>query len=349
MAGLVVVAAFPAAAASASAAGRPDLAVGSVRVSGVAVTPGSCTQTACAVRLTLSARVLARGARRAGASRLGVFVSRDARRDRADLRAGGTAVRAIRGGHGRDVRITVTATGAPIGALRVIVCADVGARVRERRETNNCRASRPFTVSAPSGPTGTGAPADTPCQAPAWRRDLCAEVTAAMTGRAFLDMADAVTFVLLFQHHRTGQAIPPSIAGGLIEPLRQAWDPVRGQQGITTYRVSGFLDFWVYSSYAGVDWARYPQGMDTRAEFDSWWQTYAIVQNTARQNAINHRLNAIVESEAAWRKAMDDLKAYDLKLITAQQYSDATVFAHRTLEDAQTALLKAENAVKGPP
>ena len=36
---------------------------------------------------------------------------------------------------------------------------------------------------------------------------------------------------------------------------------------------------------------------------------------------------------------MDDWKAYDLKLVTAQQYSDVTVFAHRTLEDAQTAVM----------
>lgn len=153
---------------------------------------------------------------------------------------------------------------------------------------------------------------------------------------------------LLYQHHRTGQPIAPSIAAGVIEPFRTAWDPVRGQAGLSTYRVAGFLDFWVYSSYAGVDWPRYPDALDTRQEFDSWWQTYGIVQNTARQNAINHSLNGIVQSELAWRNAMDEWKAYDMRLITAQQYSDATVFAHRTLEDAQTAVLAAENAIKGP-
>jgi hypothetical protein len=70
------------------------------------------------------------------------------------------------------------------------------------------------------------------------------------------------------------------------------------------------------------------------------------VQWTARQNAINHSLNGIVQSELAWRNAMDDWKAWDLELITAQQYSDATVFAHRTLEDARTAVMRAENAIK---
>ena len=135
----------------------------------------------------------------------------------------------------------------------------------------------------------------------------------------------------------------------MIEPYRTAWDPVRGQTGLPYYRVGGFLDFWVYGGYAGVDWARYPAAMDTREELAGWQETYGIVQFTARQNAINHRLNAIVASEAAWRKAMDELKAYDQRLITAQQYSDATVFAHRTSEDVETALANAENAIKGPP
>ena len=53
-----------------------------------------------------------------------------------------------------------------------------------------------------------------------------------------------------------------------------------------------------------------------------------------------------MQSELAWRNAMDEWKDYDLKLVTAQQYSDATVFAHRTLEDAQTAVMRAANAVK---
>ena len=169
---------------------------------------------------------------------------------------------------------------------------------------------------------------------------MCAEVAKAMADRTFFDMADAVTFVLLYQHHRTKQAIASSIAAGAIDPLRTAWDPVRGQAGLSTYRVAGFLNFWVYGSYAGVDWPRFPNALDTQDQFLSWWQTYGIVQGTARQNAINNSLNAIVESEAAWRKAFNDWKAYDLKLVTAQQYSDATVFAHRTLEDAQTAVLR---------
>ena len=334
-----------AAAAPASAAGRPDLAV--TRLSAAATT-GGCAAEGCGVQLTASVRVVNRGARRAPRARLGFFLSQDARRDGADVAAGGRRVAAIRSGRRRSAQAALALTGVTPGTYRLIACADVTRRVRERRERNNCRASGAFAVGTAGAP-GAGPPQPSgPCREPGWRTDLCAELATAMANRTFFDMADAVTFALLYQHYRTGQAIPSSIAAGVIEPLRKAWDPVRGQAGISTYRVSGFLDFFVYSTYAGVEWHRFPDGLDTPEEFLSWWQTYGIVQFTARQNAINHQLNGIVESEAAWRNAMDSWKAYDLRIITAQQHSDATVFAHRTLDDAQTAINNAANAIKGP-
>ena len=261
--------------------------------------------------------------------------------------AGASGCRPVRAGHARSATATVALTGVAPGLYRLITCADVTGRVRERNERNNCRASPQFAVQGAAAPAPV-ATQPAACQEPAWRADMCAEVAKAMAGRTFFDMADAVTYVLLYQHHRTKQAIPSSIAAGLIDPLRTAWDPVRGQAGLSTYRVAGFLNFWVYGTYAGVDWPRFPDALDTQDQFLSWWQTYGIVQGTARQNAINNSLNAIIQSEAAWRTAFDDWKAYDLKLITAQQYSDATVFAHRTYEDAQTAVTQAENAVKAP-
>lgn len=336
-----------AAALPASAAARADLAVARLSVPR-AVSVTNCGAAGCDVRLTARARVVNRGDRRARRARTGFFLSRDARRSRDDVKTGRRSVRAIRAGHARRARARLSRPGVATGTYRLIACADVTGRVRERDERNNCRASRSaITVqgSAPAAPTPPAAPA--PCGEGDWRTDLCAELTAAMRQGVFGDMADAVTFALLYEHYRTGRPIPSSVAAGVIDPLRKAWDPVRGQAGLATYRVSGFLDFWVQGSYAGVDWARYPDGLDTPEEFVSWWQTYGIVQFTARQNAINHSLNAIVESEAAWQAAFQDWKAYDLKLVTAQQYSDATVSAHRTLEDAQTAVLQAENAIKG--
>lgn len=339
------------AAAPAAAARPPDLAVSRVAATAVSVQPGSCSATGCTVLLSGSARVVNRGGRRAVRTRLGFYLSRDARRGR-DLPARRVSVPAMAGGRRQSSAAALSVAGVAPAVYRLLACADVTHRLRERREGNNCRASRPFTVQAQGAAPGTQpvqGQAAGGCKEPGWRTDLCAELAAAMASRTFGDIADALTFALLYQHHRTGQAIHPSIAGAIIEPYRTAWDPIRGQAGLPYYRVGGFLDFWAYGSYAGVDWARYPAAMDTREEFASWWETYGIVQFTARQNAINHRLNAIVESEAAWRKAMDELKAYDQRLITAQQYSDATVFAHRTSEDVETALANAENAIKGPP
>ena len=339
------------AAGPAAAAGPPDLAVSRVTATAVSVQPGSCSATGCTVLLNGSARVRNRGGRRAGRARLGFYLSRDARRG-SDLPARRMSVPGIARGRTTTSASALSVAGVAPAAYHLLACADVTRRVRERREGNNCRASRPFTVQVPEAAPGTqpaqGQPAGG-CKEPGWRTDLCAELAAAMANRTFGDMADALTFALLYQHHRTGQAILPSVAGAVIEPYRTGWDPIRGQAGLPYYRTGGFLDFWVYGSYAGVDWPRYPAAMDTREELAGWWETYGIVQFTARQNAINHRLNAIVESEAAWRKAMDDLKAYDQRLITAQQYSDATVFAHRTSEDVETALANAENAIKGPP
>jgi hypothetical protein len=337
---LVVLAALVAA-APAGAAARPDVRVSRVQAADLTV---SCTAGACNLSMTAVAVIVNRDARRAGRTRLVFVLSRDGQRDSGDIALGRRRVRAIRGRHRRRSETPLTATGIAPGNYRLIACTRVTRRVRER---NKCRAGRPFTLqdaTAPPAPPPAGG-----CKEPGWRTDLCAEIGLAMANRAFFDMADVLTFALLYQHHRTGQAIPSSVAAGAIGPIKDAWDHVRGQAGISTYRVSGFLDFWVFSTYAGVDWPRYPDAMDTAEEFLSWWQTYGIVQFTARQNAINHRLNAIVESEVAWRNAIEEWKAYDMRLITAQQYSDATVFAHRTLEDARTAVDAAANAIKGPP
>ena len=333
-AGLVLVGAL-ATAGPASAAGRADMEVARAGAESVS---SSCDANGCSVRLTASARVANRGALRARRARIGFFLVKDGQR----VSAGRKWVPAIRGGRRRSSVATLSLTGLAPGTYRLLACADVTKRVRESSERNNCRSSASFAIG---GTTAQPAPPPAAC-APGWRAELCAEIDTAMANRWFLDMADALTFALLYQHYYTQQYIPSSVAAAVIEPYRTGWDPIRGRAGIVTYRISGFLDFWVNGAYGGLEWPKYPTALDTPEEFASWLQTYGIVQNTARQNAINHSLNGIVQSELAWRNAMDDWKAWDLKLVTAQQYSDATVFAHRTLEDAQTAVMRAENAIK---
>jgi hypothetical protein len=314
-AGLVLVAAL-ASAAPASAAGRADMEVRAVSA--------SCNATACSA----TARIVNDGAKRARRARAGFFLSKDGQR----LAVGRTWVPSVRAGRRRASTATFSLAGVAPGTYRLVVCADVTRRVRERNEGNNCRAGTPITVAAPA----TQPSAPVACE-PGWRADLCAYIDEGVRTQTWADMADVLTFALLYQHHRTGQSIPSSIAAAVIEPYRTA---------LKTYRVSGFLSFWVVGPYDGMEWERFPQGLDTTEEFSSWWQTYGTVQWTARQNAINHSLNGIVQSELAWRNAMDDWKAWDLKLITAQQYSDATVFAHRTLEDARAAVDRATSALK---
>jgi hypothetical protein len=323
-AGLVLAGAL-AVASPASAAGRPDMEVKAV---GATCDGGGCSA---------SAHIVNDGARRARRARVGFFLSKDGRR----LAVGRRWVSPVPAGRRRAATATFSLAGIAPGTYRMVVCADVTRRVRERNEGDNCRAGASITVAAP--PAQPSAPV--PCE-PGWRADLCAYIDEGMRTRTWGDMADVLTFALLYQHHRTGQSIPSSIAAGVIEPYRTGWDPIAGRAGLQTYRVSGFLSFWVVGPYDGMEWERFPQGLDAVEEFSSWWQTYGTVQWTARQNAINHSLNGIVQTELAWRNAMDDWKAWDLKLVTAQQYSDATVFAHRTLEDAQTAVMRAENAVK---
>jgi hypothetical protein len=325
VAGLALAGAL-ASAAPASAAGRADMEVEAVRA--------SCDGGACSV----SAHIVNDGARRARRTRVGFFLSQDGQR-RAVGRALLPSVAA-----GRRRTATLSLTGIAPGTYRLVACADVTRRVRERREGNNCRASGSFVVQAP--PSQQPQPQPAAACAEGWRAALCKEIDTAMANGWFFDMADALAYALLYQHYHTQQHIPNSVAAAVIEPYRTAWDPIRGRAGLATYRIAGFLDYWVNGAYGGLEWPKYPGAMDTPEEFASWLQTYAIVQNTARQNAINHSLNGIVQSELAWRNAMDDWKAWDLKLITAQQYSDATVFAHRTLEDAQTAVMRAENAIK---
>jgi CARDB len=343
VAGLVL-AGVLAAAAPASAAGKADMEV--ARTKSLSATVTGCDAAGCSVRLLASAHVANTGSRRASRTRVGFFLSRDASRDAADIPVGRLRVKAIAGGR-RSVAVeTFSLSGIPPAGYRVIACADITRRVRERREGNNCRASSPFLVQAPAPESQPQPQTAGPCQETGWRTELCALIDEGMRTGAWEDMADVLSFALLFQHHRTGQPIPSSIAAGVIEPYRTGWDPIQGRAGLRTFRTSGFLAFWVIGPYDTMEWERYPQGLDTVEEFANWWQTYAQVQWTTRQNAINHSLNGIVQSELAWRNAMDDWKAWDLKLVTAQQYSDATVFAHRTLEDAQTAVMRAENAIK---
>jgi hypothetical protein len=100
-----------------------------------------------------------RGAAPAKGTRTGYYLSKDRRRGKGDIRLKTRAVKALKTGRKasgkRRLRIPVKAAG---GRYRLLACADASRRVRERREGNNCRASKRQGVLAkvvPAGPSCT--------------------------------------------------------------------------------------------------------------------------------------------------------------------------------------------------
>ena len=139
---------------SARAASRPDL-----RVSALTVVPaGGSTSTTVA------------NAGRAGARRsvLRLVLSADARRDRRDTVVARANVRGL--ARGRKARVTVKLALPANLAAYLLACADDLGKVREARETNNCRAARVTAASqpapAPTAPAVEQAPTPVPAPAP---------------------------------------------------------------------------------------------------------------------------------------------------------------------------------------
>ena len=123
----------------------PDLRVAALGVQERAASPGTLQ-----VPITLHNA----GTRRAGASRTRYVLSRD-RAPGADVRLGSAPFAALRAGRSRTRRVDLhVPSGLKAGGWYVIACADADGAVRERREGNNCRASRlPVDVVPQIGPS----------------------------------------------------------------------------------------------------------------------------------------------------------------------------------------------------
>lgn len=137
-----------------AAAKRADL-----RAAGLSEPPA--TGVAAGTPFTLTAQVRNAGRAKAGPTALGVFLSRDARRSKGDLALPRLATKTIKKGRTLKVSgpVVVPATAKP-GAYRLLVCADVAAKLKESAERNNCRvAKRKLSVlPAPPAPALPGAP-----------------------------------------------------------------------------------------------------------------------------------------------------------------------------------------------
>ncbi|HEU4973636.1 MAG TPA: CARDB domain-containing protein [Baekduia sp.] len=119
------------------AAGRPDLVARSVSSPPASAKPGA------SFRIVVT--VANAGARRARASALAFVLSRDARRDAKDIRVKARKARVRALGRHKKARVRVTLRlprRVPAGRYRLLACADGRGKVRERRETNNCRSAK---------------------------------------------------------------------------------------------------------------------------------------------------------------------------------------------------------------
>ena len=134
--GAAVVAAAHVGPVAASHAARPDLTVRSLTPTQRTAAPGG--------QLRARHVVANLGRRKAGASRLGFYLSGDARRDRGDTRLRPRRrVRPLAPRRStRGSTVLEVPAGTAQGPHRLLACADDRRRVRERRERNNCRAAR---------------------------------------------------------------------------------------------------------------------------------------------------------------------------------------------------------------
>ena len=118
----------------------PDLRVAEVRAQERAATPGE---------LRVPTTVRNAGDRRAGASRTRYYLSRDRERG-GDVRIGSARVTALRAGRSRTgTAALLVPVGLKEGGWYVLACADAGRAVKERREGNNCAASRTAVAVQP--------------------------------------------------------------------------------------------------------------------------------------------------------------------------------------------------------
>ena len=124
---------------------RPDLRVTKVAVSVTAVDRGGT--------LTIAETTANRGRAAARASQTAYLLSADIRLG-TDARLATRRVPALRAGRSSSGRRSVALPAAvPAGTYHVLACADSARKVRESRETNNCRASAALTVRAPGAAT----------------------------------------------------------------------------------------------------------------------------------------------------------------------------------------------------
>ena len=106
--------------------------------------------------VTAAATIKNKGVKKAPVSRVSFYLSTDVRQSGDDTALGSARVRGLKPKRSKPVsgRFAVPASVAP-GAYHVVVCADSGGAVKERKETNNCKGSA-ATLTITAGGSGPG-------------------------------------------------------------------------------------------------------------------------------------------------------------------------------------------------
>ena len=115
-------------------------------------------------QITVTAAVRNKGDKKAGASQTAFYLSTDGKQSANDTTLGTVDTKKVKPKHSMPVAaIFPLPTNAAPGSYRVLACADSGKKVKELKETNNCKASKAaitvvsqvIRVSAAAGTGGT--------------------------------------------------------------------------------------------------------------------------------------------------------------------------------------------------
>jgi RHS repeat-associated protein len=147
-----------AAAAPAAAASKPDLTV-------TAIKPGATTLGAGA-KLAVQGTVRDAGKGKAAKTTVELVLSLDSKRDAKDKRLGTLSIKALKAKKSVTFKGDVLTTVAP-GRYVLLACVDPAKKVRESKETNNCRAAAArVTITAPTKQPPVPTPTPTPAAGP---------------------------------------------------------------------------------------------------------------------------------------------------------------------------------------
>lgn len=197
---------------------RPDLTVSSV------ASPPSTA--AAGVGFSVKVTVKNKGKASAGKSTLGLFMGKGSSHKSGDFAVGSKSVGKLKKGKSSKLKVSAKVASAPAGTYSLFACADSKKKVKESKETNNCKqASGKLTIPAPKPPP----PPPPPVAAPAISLQHDLEWASARTAASVhVAAGDNVTLRLNITNGVTGRAGYVRTSPGILGPPIGTTSPVSG-------------------------------------------------------------------------------------------------------------------------